>query len=53
MISAGILWGGGDLITQTFIERPEHFDLKRALSVTAYGTVIAGPLYLWWFVFFS
>ncbi len=49
MVSAGILWGGGDYITQKYIERPEQLDLKRLASVSAYGTVIAGPLYLWWY----
>ena len=48
-MSAGILWGGGDVITQVFIEKPEHFDFKRLASVGTYGTVIAGPLYLWWY----
>lgn len=48
-VSAGILWGGGDVITQVFIEQPEKFDFKRLASVGTYGTVIAGPLYLWWY----
>ncbi len=49
MATACFLWGLGDVITQKVVEKRPKIDDRRFTSLTAYGAVVAGPLYCWWY----
>ena len=49
IISSGILWTSADYVTQRFVEKSEKINMTRLYSTSAYGTIVAGPLFCWWY----
>eukprot|EP00002_Diphylleia_rotans_P004326 TRINITY_DN13151_c0_g1_i1.p1 TRINITY_DN13151_c0_g1~~TRINITY_DN13151_c0_g1_i1.p1 ORF type:complete len:196 (-),score=18.89 TRINITY_DN13151_c0_g1_i1:472-1059(-) len=48
MATGGVLWAVGDGLSQT-LASDEPFDWRRLCRMGIYGTVVAGPLYCWWY----
>lgn len=56
MVSAGTLWFSGDILCQYLVTQlddegleSKHFDWKRTMKMTLYGTFFSAPIYVFWF----